>query len=85
MRGSLESPPIVVRASRLRTLLSLALLVAAVGYLIIRLGETWSDDEHAEVFLLLGGAVITLFLLDVLRPSRLVLDWRGRRCCSPGA
>ena len=77
MRGSLESPPIVVRASRLRTLLSLALLVAAVGYLIVRLGETWSDDEHAEVFMLLGGAVITLFLLDVLRPSRLVLDWRG--------
>ena len=66
MRGSLESPPIVVRASRLRTTLSLALLAAAVGYLIFRLGQDWSDDDHAA-----------LFLLDLLRPSRLTLDWRG--------
>ncbi len=77
MRGSLESPPIVVRASRLRTTLSLALLAAAVGYLIFRLGQDWSDDDHAALFLLLGGAVIALFLLDLLRPSRLTLDWRG--------
>jgi len=77
MRGSLEAPPIIVRGSRLKTASSLVLLGLAVAFLVRRLREDWADDQHALVFIILGGAIVTLLIVDLIRPARLVLDWRG--------
>ncbi len=77
MRGSLEAPPIIVRGSRLKTASSVVLLVLAVAFLVHRLRQDWADDQHALVFIVLSGAVVTLFIVDLIRPARLVLNRRG--------
>ncbi len=79
VRGNLDAPPIVVRTSMWRSLLSLALLLAAGGYLAWRLGQDWPDDEHAALFIILGGTVVGLLACDLVWPARLTIDRKGLR------
>jgi hypothetical protein len=67
----------VIRRSRLRTLFSLVLLALAAGFIAVRLGGDWSDDDQLLLFVLLAGVVFLLVLADLLRPARLTAGPKG--------
>jgi hypothetical protein len=77
MQGSLESPPIVVRADRKMALLHLAALAVFAAILSPVARTDWRHNPLAWTILIIFGVLALASLWELIWPGRLVISRDG--------
>jgi hypothetical protein len=84
MQGSLDAPPIVIRAAEWKSLLylSISLLFAGIGAMAIATGNTSLVFWWAYVSVVFFGLGVVLFTWRIFKPDTLALSPDGIFWCS---